>query len=138
VASRIWRTGCCGAARGRSPPKSTGFLHDPQSGGSPGPAANSVKPDVDGHRASRMTHGECACHHSPARGPVVAVRGPATGRADRDRSIKAGYLAESQHHMLSASRRSRRQRTESATEVQSNSLKLPRANRRSPSAARQR
>ena len=38
--------------------------------------------------------------------PVVAVRGPATGRADRDRSTRAGYLAESQHHMLPASRRS--------------------------------
>jgi hypothetical protein len=53
-----------------------------------------------------MTHGQCACRHSPSGGPVVAVRGPATGRADRDRSTRAGYLAESQHHMLPASRRS--------------------------------
>jgi hypothetical protein len=29
-----------------------------QPGGSAGPAANSLKPDVDGHRVSRMTDGE--------------------------------------------------------------------------------
>jgi hypothetical protein len=42
----------------------------------------------------------------PGGGQVVAADGPATGRADRDRSMRAGYLAESQHHMLPASRRS--------------------------------
>ena len=66
-------------------------------GGNPGPAANSIKPDVDGHQASRMTKGECACCRSPA--PGVAI----TGRTDRDRSTRAGYLPESQHHMLPAS-----------------------------------
>src|SRR5580658_6871356 len=39
----------------------------------------------------------------PGRGPVVAVPVPATGRAGRDRSTRAGYLARAQHHMLPAS-----------------------------------
>src|SRR6266851_763495 len=39
----------------------------------------------------------------PSDGPVVAVRVPVTGRADRDRTTRAGYLAKSLHQMLPAS-----------------------------------
>src|SRR5271156_3759744 len=52
---------------------SMGFLQIPQPGGCPGPAANSVKPDVDTHRAGRS------------------------------RNTRAGYLAKAQHQMLPAS-----------------------------------
>jgi hypothetical protein len=38
----------------------------------------------------------------PSHGPVVAVRVPVTGRAGRDRSTRAGYLAKAQHQMLLA------------------------------------
>src|SRR5580658_1737624 len=51
----------------------------PKPGVSPGPAADSLKPDVDGHRAARLTGGE-----------------------SRGRRTRAGYLAKAQHHMLPA------------------------------------
>jgi len=91
-------------------------------------AANSLRPDVEGHRASRLT--DCGISRgnwlirSPrsARGAriggnrqrlppesgdgtVVAVRVPVTGNAGRGRSTRAGYLAEAQHQKLPASRR---------------------------------
>src|SRR5689334_13177715 len=115
---------------------STGFLHDPQSGGNPGPAANSAKPDGDGHRACPMTHGEYGLPPLPGGGPVLAIGGPDTGHADRDRSTRTVIwldpsIARSRH--LGGIRR---QRTRSAAEVQGNDSNLPRANRLSPSATR--
>src|SRR6478736_3794201 len=65
---------------------STGFLHEPQSGGNPGPAANSAKPDGDGHRVCPMTHGEYGLPPPSGGEPVLVIGGPGTGRADRDRS----------------------------------------------------
>ena len=115
---------------------STGFLHDPQSGGSPGPAAYSAKPDVDGHRACRMTHGECACHHSPVAGrswpSAVPPPGALTATEVRGRVIWLNPSITCSRHLGGI----RRRRTQSAAEVQGNSPNLPRANRRSPSAAR--
>src|SRR5689334_1968108 len=115
---------------------STGFLHDPQSCGNPGPAANSAKPDGDGHRVCPMTHGEYGLPPPSGGGPVLVIGGPGTGRADRDRSTGRVIwldpsIARSQH--LGGIRR---RRTRSAAEVQGNDPNLPRANRLSPSAAR--
>jgi hypothetical protein len=82
---------------------STGFLHDPQSGGNPGPAANSAKPDEDGHRACPMTHGAYGLPPPPGGGRSWPSAVPTPG-ADRDRSTRTGYLAGSQHRTLPASR----------------------------------
>src|SRR6266849_5010191 len=95
---------------------SMGSLTIRQPGGSPGPAANSLTPDLDGHRASRMTDGEISRGYplirpprsargarigenqqrpppEPCDGMVVAVRVPVTGRGGRARTMRAGYLA---------------------------------------------
>src|ERR1051326_4248466 len=82
---------------------STGFLHDPQSGGNPGPAANSAKPDEDGHRACPMPHGAYGLPPPPGGGRSWPSAVPTPG-ADRDRSTRTGYLAGSQHRTLPASR----------------------------------
>jgi len=70
---------------------STGFLHDPQSGGNPGPAANSAKPDEDGHRACPMTHGEYGLPPPPGGGrswpSAVPTPGALTATEVRGRVI---------------------------------------------------
>src|ERR1700733_4493684 len=38
----------------------------------------------------------------PSHGTAAAVRVPVSGRADRDRSTRGGYLAKAQHRMLPA------------------------------------
>ncbi len=99
---------------------STGFLHDPRSGGNPGPAANSAKPDGDGHRACPMTMANMACHHSPAAGrswrSAVPAPGALTATEVRGRVIWLDPSIARSRHLGGI----RRRRTRSAAEVQGN------------------
>src|SRR4030081_233354 len=60
-------------------------------------------------------------------GPVVAIRVSVIGRADHDRMTRAGYLPESQHHVLPVSAGGEPPQPPGS---RATALKLPRASRR--------